>query len=138
MGYFIEGIPEAAETFLRAYEAEAGWEANRLATVRIGGQRAPDDRPGRLVRTSLHGGGLSVNSSRRLGRTVGFSRRLKSAVRRFAGDLSRVAPTSPSLIATSKVIALVADIGLQAMQLRFEFDHQDQRRQDRPTTLFNS
>ena len=25
MGYFIEGVPEAADVFLRAYEAETGW-----------------------------------------------------------------------------------------------------------------
>ncbi len=29
MGYCIEGIPEAADVFLRAYEAAAGWRLNR-------------------------------------------------------------------------------------------------------------
>ncbi|MCY3918113.1 MAG: aminoglycoside phosphotransferase family protein [Chloroflexi bacterium] len=35
MGYFIEGIPEAAETFLRAYEAEAGWKLTDLALFEL-------------------------------------------------------------------------------------------------------
>ena len=46
MGYFIEGIPEAAETFLQIYEAEAGWKLSDLALFELGGQRAPDDRSG--------------------------------------------------------------------------------------------
>ncbi len=41
MGYFIEGIPEAAETFLRAYEAEAGWKLTDLALFELAASARP-------------------------------------------------------------------------------------------------
>ncbi len=41
MGYFIEGIPEAAETFLRVYEAEAGWTLSDLALFELAASARP-------------------------------------------------------------------------------------------------
>jgi len=41
MGYFIEGIPEAAETFLRVYEAEAGWTLTDLALFELAASARP-------------------------------------------------------------------------------------------------
>ncbi|MCY4064317.1 MAG: phosphotransferase [Chloroflexi bacterium] len=41
MGYFIEGMPEAAETFLRAYEAEAGWKLTDLALFELAASARP-------------------------------------------------------------------------------------------------
>ena len=41
MGYFIEGVPEAAEKFLRAYEAEAGWKLSDLALFELAASARP-------------------------------------------------------------------------------------------------
>ena len=41
MSYFIEGLPEAAETFLRAYEAEAGWKLNDLPLFELAASVRP-------------------------------------------------------------------------------------------------
>lgn len=45
MGYFIEGIPEAADTFLRAYEAEAGWRLTDLALFELAAAARPMTDP---------------------------------------------------------------------------------------------
>ena len=41
MGYFIEGLPEAAETFLRVYQAEAGWELTDLPLFELAASVRP-------------------------------------------------------------------------------------------------
>ncbi len=41
MGYFIEGIPEAAVTFLNAYEAEAGWTLTDLPFFELAASARP-------------------------------------------------------------------------------------------------
>ena len=41
MGYFIEGIPEAAQTFLRVYEAEAGWILTDLPLFELAASARP-------------------------------------------------------------------------------------------------
>ncbi|MCY3833903.1 MAG: phosphotransferase [Chloroflexi bacterium] len=45
MGYFIEGIPEAAETFLREYEAAAGWQLTDLALFELAASVRPMTDP---------------------------------------------------------------------------------------------
>ncbi|MDE2634965.1 MAG: aminoglycoside phosphotransferase family protein [Chloroflexota bacterium] len=45
MGYFIEGIPEAAETFLRAYEAAAGWTLTDLPLFELAASARPMTDP---------------------------------------------------------------------------------------------
>lgn len=45
MGYFIEGLPEAAETFLRAYEAEAGWALTDLPLFELAASARPMTDP---------------------------------------------------------------------------------------------
>ncbi len=45
MGYFIEGIPEAAETFLRAYEAAAGWALTDLPLFELAASARPMTDP---------------------------------------------------------------------------------------------
>ncbi len=41
MAYFIEGIPEAAETFLQVYEAEAGWKLTDLPLFELAASARP-------------------------------------------------------------------------------------------------
>ena len=41
MGYFIEGLPEAADEFLRVYEAEAGWKLSDLALFELAASARP-------------------------------------------------------------------------------------------------
>lgn len=41
MSYFIEGVPEAAETFLRVYEAAAGWKLNDLPLFELAASARP-------------------------------------------------------------------------------------------------
>ena len=41
MGYFIEGLPEAADEFLRVYEAEAGWTLSDLALFELAASARP-------------------------------------------------------------------------------------------------
>ncbi|MCY3780522.1 MAG: phosphotransferase [Chloroflexi bacterium] len=41
MGYFIEGLPEAADVFLRVYEAEAGWTLTDLALFELAASARP-------------------------------------------------------------------------------------------------
>lgn len=45
MFYFIEGVPEAAETFLRAYEAAAGWKLTDLALFELAASARPMTDP---------------------------------------------------------------------------------------------
>ncbi len=45
MGYFIEGIPEAAETFLQVYETEAGWKLSDLALFELAASARPMTDP---------------------------------------------------------------------------------------------
>ena len=45
MEYFLEGLPEAAETFLRAYEAEAGWRLTDLALFELAACARPMTDP---------------------------------------------------------------------------------------------
>ena len=47
MGYFIEGVPEAADVFLREYEAAAGWQLNRedLALFELAASARPMTGP---------------------------------------------------------------------------------------------
>ncbi|MCY3799300.1 MAG: phosphotransferase [Chloroflexi bacterium] len=45
MGYFIEGIPEAAETFLRAYEAAARWTLTDLPLFELAASARPMTDP---------------------------------------------------------------------------------------------
>lgn len=45
MGYFIEGIPDAAETFLRAYEATAGWTLTDLPLFELAASARPMTDP---------------------------------------------------------------------------------------------
>ena len=45
MGYFIEGVPEAAETFLRAYEAAAGWTLTDLPLFELAASARPMTDP---------------------------------------------------------------------------------------------
>ena len=45
MGYFIEGIPEAAATFLRVYEAEAGWALTDLPLFELAASARPMTDP---------------------------------------------------------------------------------------------
>ena len=45
MFYFIEGIPEAAETFLRVYEAEAGWALTDLPLFELAASVRPMTDP---------------------------------------------------------------------------------------------
>ena len=41
MGYFIEGVPEAAQTFLHVYEAEAGWTLSDLPLFELAASARP-------------------------------------------------------------------------------------------------
>ena len=41
MGYFIEGLPEAADVFLHVYEAAAGWKLNDLALFELAASARP-------------------------------------------------------------------------------------------------
>ena len=45
MGYFIEGLPEAADEFLREYEAEAGWRLSDLALFELAASARPMTDP---------------------------------------------------------------------------------------------
>ena len=45
MGYFIEGVPQAAETFLRVYEVEAGWTLTDLALFELAASARPMTDP---------------------------------------------------------------------------------------------
>ncbi len=45
MGYFIEGLPEAAETFLRVYEAAAGWTLTDLPLFELAASARPMTDP---------------------------------------------------------------------------------------------
>lgn len=45
MGFFIEGVPEAAETFLRAYEAAAGWALKGLPLFELAASARPMTDP---------------------------------------------------------------------------------------------
>ncbi len=45
MGYFIEGVPEAAETFLQAYQAEAGWKLSDLGLFELAASARPMTDP---------------------------------------------------------------------------------------------
>lgn len=45
MSYFIEGVPEAAETFLRAYEAAAGWTLTDLPLFELAASARPMTDP---------------------------------------------------------------------------------------------
>ena len=41
MGYFIEGIPEAAETFLRVYQEATGWTLTDLPFFELAASARP-------------------------------------------------------------------------------------------------
>jgi aminoglycoside phosphotransferase (APT) family kinase protein len=45
MSYFIEGVPEAAQTFLRVYEAEAGWTLSDLPLFELAASARPMTDP---------------------------------------------------------------------------------------------
>ncbi len=45
MGYFIEGVPQAAATFLRVYEDEAGWTLTDLALFELAASARPMTDP---------------------------------------------------------------------------------------------
>jgi len=45
MGYFIEGIPEAAQTFLHVYEAETGWTLSDLPLFELAASARPMTDP---------------------------------------------------------------------------------------------
>ncbi len=45
MGYYIEGLPEAAETFLRVYETEAGWTLSDLPLFELAASARPMTDP---------------------------------------------------------------------------------------------
>lgn len=45
MGYFIEGLPEAAQIFLRAYEAAAGWTLTDLPLFELAASARPMTDP---------------------------------------------------------------------------------------------
>ena len=54
MEYFLEGLPQAAETFLRVYEAEAGWELEDLALFELAASaRVMTDPPGWFTRPHM-------------------------------------------------------------------------------------
>ena len=54
MEYFLEGLPEAAEVFLRVYESEAGWTLNDLALFELAASaRVMTDPPGWFTRPHM-------------------------------------------------------------------------------------
>ena len=54
MEYFLEGLPEAADVFLRVYEAEAGWTLSDLALFELAASaRVMTDPPGWFTRPHM-------------------------------------------------------------------------------------
>ena len=58
MEYFLEGLPEAAETFLRVYLAETGWQLANLPISELAASVRPMTDPRWLVHAAIYGRAL--------------------------------------------------------------------------------
>ena len=119
MEYYLEGLPEAADVFLRVYQEEAGWSVTDLALFELAASaRVMTDPPGWFTRPQY-------------GRALSPLCRGCEAKADFNPPLN-LPPKHQGetclglwqyLVIHITIIALIADFGLQAVQLGFEFDY---------------